>query len=318
MLYSTVIGSLPRLSDDLSSSIALAVDLQLRYGIDVISDGEQRTDMIGYFSDLPGISISQGDGGPYIAGRVRPPRDPSETFKMRDLKIALNRLRGRGFKVEGLKLSVTGPVTLAFTCAAKAIKTDAYRGIGDPSLYLDVAEALNPIILEALACGALVQVDEPGISAGYLNPRLAVEAVNMALKDVGDDRDSLEKLSLHVCGDLTGIPDLLFRLLNVKVGCLSLAFAGRVEKANRMLPLAMMGEGGRLLGVGCVSVGAGEPDMVETVGEAARIVHLVSSGIGLEKIRYIHPDCGLRSTPLKVAERILDITAKTAKTVRGD
>ncbi|MGC8850525.1 MAG: hypothetical protein ACP5QI_08650, partial [Candidatus Bathyarchaeia archaeon] len=255
MLYSTVIGSLPRLSDDLSSSIAMAVDLQLRYGIEIVSDGEQRTDMIGYFSDLPGISLDEG--GPCVAGRVRPPRDPSETFKIRDLKSALNHLRMRGFEAEGLKLSVTGPVTLAFTCAAKAVKTDAYRGIADPNLYLDVAEALNPIISEALAHGVLVQVDEPGVSAGYLNPKLAVEAVNAALKDVGGCGDGLERLSLHVCGDLTRIPDLLTHLLDVRVGCLSLAFAGKVEEANRRLPLAALGERGRLLGVGCVSVGAG-------------------------------------------------------------
>jgi len=316
MLYSTVIGSLPRLSGDLASSIAMAVDLQLRHGIEVISDGEQRTDMIGYFSDLPGLS--PGKNGPYVAGRVRPPRDPSETFKIRDLKTALNHLGKGGFKAEGLKLSVTGPVTLAFTCAARAVKTDAYKGIGDPSLYLDVAEALNSIVSEALAHGVLVQIDEPGISAGYLNPKLAVEAVNTALKGIGDSRDTLEKLSLHVCGDLTRIPDLLTHLLNVRVGCLSLAFAGRVEEANRRLPLQILCEKERLLGVGCVSVGAVEQDAVETVEEAARIVHLASSRIGLEKVRYVHPDCGLRSTPLQVAEKILEVTSKTAKKVRGN
>lgn len=315
MLYSTVIGSLPRLSDDLSSSIAMAVDLQLRHGIEVVSDGEQRADMIGYFSDLPGISLE--GGRPYISGRIRPPRDPSETFKMRDLKTALDHLKARGFEAEELKISVTGPVTLAFTCAANAVKTDAYRGVADPSLYVDAAEALTPIISEALACGVLVQVDEPGISAGYLNPRLAVEAINIALKDLGGG-DILERLSLHVCGDLTRIPGLLSHLLDVRVGCLSLAFAGRVEEANRRMPLAAVKERGRMLGVGCVSVGAGEQGRVETVEEAARIVHLVSSGIGLERVRYVHPDCGLRSTPLPTAERILDTTARAARMIRGD
>lgn len=314
MLYSTVIGSLPRLSDDLASSIAMAVDLQLRHGIEIVSDGEQRSDMIGYFADLPGIALGQGRA--HIVGQVKPPRDASETFKVKDLRTAQDHLRGKGLKADILKLSVTGPVTLGFTCASQGIKTEAYKNIADPNLYMDVAEALNPIILEALNREALVQIDEPGISAGYLNPSLAVEAVNTALKGIGESKSSLERLSLHVCGDLTRIPNLLAHLSNINVGTLSLAFAGDVEKANRNLPLTMIGEKGKLLGVGCVPVDVAGRGRVETVEEAASIVDQISSEIGLERIRYIHPDCGLRSTPLHIAEKILDTTSKTARQMR--
>lgn len=316
MLYSTVIGSLPRLSDDLASSIAMAVDLQLRHGIEIISDGEQRSDMIGYFANLPGIALERGRA--HIVGQVKPPRDASETFKIKDLRTAQDHLRRKGLKADTLKLklSVTGPVTLGFTCASQGIKTEAYKNIADPNLYMDVAEALNPIILEALNREALVQVDEPGISAGYLNPSLAVEAVNTALKGIGEGRSTLERLSLHVCGDLTRIPNLLAHLSNINVGTLSLAFAGNVEKANRSLPLTIIGEKGKFLGVGCVSVDVTGEGQVETVEEAASIVEQVSSEVGLERIRYIHPDCGLRSTPLHIAEKILDTTSKTARQMR--
>ncbi|RLI35481.1 hypothetical protein DRO66_07210, partial [Candidatus Bathyarchaeota archaeon] len=51
----TVIGSFPRWADSLEKSIEEIVNLQLHYGIDMITDGEQRGGMIKYFEQIPGL-----------------------------------------------------------------------------------------------------------------------------------------------------------------------------------------------------------------------------------------------------------------------
>ncbi len=313
-LKSTVVGSLPRLASDLAASISKAVDIQLRYGIEVVSDGEQRASMIGYFADLPGLDSK--DGRVFTVDRVKAPRDPSKTFKITDLTEAQGHLRKRGLGETPIKLSLTGPVTLAFTCASQGLKTGVYRDIADESLYMDMAEALRSIACEALRRGALLQIDEPGISAGFLNPSISIKAVNSTLEGIAETRSSLNKLSLHICGDLTRTPRLLSHLSKVNVGTLSLAFAGETEKANRRLPLTEISEAGKLLGVGCTSVKVEDPIQVEAEEKAVSTVRLVASKMGLDKICYIHPDCGLRSTPLPAARRILEVTSKTTKLLR--
>ena len=90
----SVIGSLPRLADNLTSSIAYAVDLQLKHDIEVISDGEQRSDMIEYSTDLPGIASHNGRA--YIHDKITVPQNPEKTFKILDLTIAQNYLKKIG------------------------------------------------------------------------------------------------------------------------------------------------------------------------------------------------------------------------------
>ena len=45
------------------------IDLQLRYGIDVVTDGEQRADMITYFEQIPGLA--RGGRGLRVSGKIK-------------------------------------------------------------------------------------------------------------------------------------------------------------------------------------------------------------------------------------------------------
>jgi methionine synthase II (cobalamin-independent) len=309
----SVIGSLPRLADNLTSSISYAIDLQLKHDIEVISDGEQRSDMIEYFTDLPGIASHNGRA--YIRDKITAPQNPEKTFKILDLTIAQNYLKKIGRGETPIKLSLTGPVTLGFTCASYGLKKTLYQSIAAKQLYSDIANALNPIIQEGLQRGAHIQIDEPALSARYLAPSTTIEMINLALEGIVDTYQTQKKMSLHVCGNLTKVPTLLNQLTKVNAGILSIAFAGKNEIANQELPLDNIVDVRKFLGIGCISVGVKDQSQVGTVDEAISIVRAVVQKIGLQNIFYLHPDCGLRSTPLPIAEKILDVTSKTVKKI---
>ena len=52
----TTIGSFPPMGSDVEKAIREVIALQRKYGVEVLSDGEQRLDMIGYFSSSQGLA----------------------------------------------------------------------------------------------------------------------------------------------------------------------------------------------------------------------------------------------------------------------
>ena len=54
-IETTVVGSFPKSDRPLENEIREIVDLQLYYGIDLITDGELRRNMIQYFEQIPGL-----------------------------------------------------------------------------------------------------------------------------------------------------------------------------------------------------------------------------------------------------------------------
>ena len=171
-LTRAVVGSFPSFDNDIETSILHIIDLQLKYGIEVISPGEQRYDMIAYFSEvLPGLKHEGSKS--FIIGRIQPPEDLNKFEKFKDFKLVKNYLEQSG-KTGKIKVTITGPITLGFTCAAtlnphRGISIEPYKNIIDTNLYEDVSNALQPIASEFQKKGAMVQIDEPGFSAGYIN-----------------------------------------------------------------------------------------------------------------------------------------------------
>ena len=54
-IETTVVGSFPELDSPLENALTEIVDFQLHYGISLITDGEQRSNMIQYFEQIPGL-----------------------------------------------------------------------------------------------------------------------------------------------------------------------------------------------------------------------------------------------------------------------
>ena len=305
-LTRAVVGSFPSFDNDIETSILQIIDLQLKYGIDVISPGEQRHDMIAYFSEvLPGLK-HEGNKS-YITGRIKPPEDLITFEKFKDFELVKNYLDRSG-KAGKIKVTITGPITLGFTCAATlnphgGISIEPYKNIIDANLYSDVSNALQPIANEFQKKGALVQIDEPGFSAGYLNfikfRKEIIQWINEYLTPDLNPEDTL----MHCCGRLPKqlLEDVLVKFENI--GTFSFAFDGAIEKENiNIISRKVFEDYGKKLGVGCISGANAVLSDSETV--KSNIAAAVEK-VGLDNIKFIHPDCGLKVISTEKAEMVL-------------
>jgi methionine synthase II (cobalamin-independent) len=291
----TVIGSFPsRVTEfGLDGAVRWAVSLQLKYGIQVITDGEQRGNIIDYFEQIPGLG--KRFGKPAIIGKIKPIEDLDDFTKISDCKRALEYLEGLGVKDAGVKVTVTGPITLGFTYGIGGL--GPYSSILDKRLYLDLAYALNPVIEKAVKMGCYIQVDEPGLTGRFLPPRIAGHILDEFFSSI----KSRKEITLHVCGSLGNVPNLYDTLLRLQVDVLSLAFSGKKEEENlQIISRGAFEEHGKKLGAGFIS-----NVEVEPVEKALRRLRIISDKVGVENIAYLHPDCGFRETPLDLVEKIL-------------
>ncbi len=133
-LPTTTIGSLSRFDPDLHKSIERALAFQREHRLDILTDGEQRTDMISYFAEsFEGLAIE--GGSPLVTGKISL-KNGSEAFsKVADLVFIRSM-----YPDLTVKVALTGPTTLGMTCASKKIKSH-YKNILDFDLYEDIAVA---------------------------------------------------------------------------------------------------------------------------------------------------------------------------------
>jgi 5-methyltetrahydropteroyltriglutamate--homocysteine methyltransferase len=299
----TIVGSLPRLDNSLEASIERAVDLQLRYGLDIVTEGEQRGDMINYFDQIPGLMGRDGKVG--VIGRIRQPHHVEDLHKLKDFKLVREHLKQKRIENVEVKIGVTGPTTLGLTCASTQLKD--YKSVADLELYEDLGSALKPLIDELLRLDAYVQIDEPGISAKFQDPHQSTRIINEVVRDLKQYRRGSGRLSVHVCGNLTRTPGLFGLLNELDVDVLSLAFGGKAEGQNfELLSDNVLNRSGKRIGFGCLSVTSSTIDAVEPVPNVVKLLNDGISKIGVERLAYVHPNCGLRNTSLNVAQEILE------------
>jgi 5-methyltetrahydropteroyltriglutamate--homocysteine methyltransferase len=263
----TVVGSYPvvksvglrSLLDPFRSAVEHAVSDQIQAGIDIISDGQVRADMIQAFtSHLPGIQQQT------VMGKVLPPAQP---ITLSDTRYALSRFP----LVKGI---LTGPTTLSH---ALKIGTPMYRNREE--LALDIARALVGEARSLDTAGiVLLQIDEPIFSTG------------MADMDTG--REAIEILSgglrcpvaLHVCGELI---DVIDDILQIPVSMYDFEFSASQENLDVVSAKDLKG---RLLGFGCVDTTNPAVEPVSTIEKR------IEGGIRVfnPEQMVIDPDCGMR------------------------
>jgi 5-methyltetrahydropteroyltriglutamate--homocysteine methyltransferase len=297
-MRTTVIGSYPLRYDELGEqAIVRAVEEQISAGVELVSDGQTRSDMVSVYAGvLDGVELRPEPGSSgkklHIVGKVAL-GDPS--MFVDDFLLAARTAGGRA----AVKAIVTGPVTLAFS---SILDTKAYAGYRDPSLHMDLSNALLGIARKLQKAGAEhFQIDEPFFSVGAPMD-LAREAVeNIAARLDGE-------VALHVCGDVSKVFDQLLEFRGV--GVLSHGFAG--TPAN----LALVSRGkleraGKRLGFGCVDSAS------EVVEDPEAVNGLLQLGIRLagKTNLVVHPDCGLRALPHDVARRKLEVMCRAARLV---
>jgi len=291
-MATTVVGSFPSSpsaaslvrfcregKDPFGESLAEAVETQISAGVDIVSDGQTRNDMVKLFTaKLGGIRMR---AKPEIIGPV--------TWKgvitAEDQKAAKTIIRGRA-KLKGI---ITGPFTLAKSCS------DRFYGSTEKAA-MAFAEALNG---EARALSGIVdvlQIDEPFFSVEY--PEYAGQLISMILSGVDVPK------ALHVCGDIACI---FPSLAEMPVDILDHEFAAHPE----LLDTVSDTDFGQFLGYGCVRSDVNHAETPEEISER------IKKGIACvgEKRLVLDPDCGLRHLHPEVARAKLENLVKARNMV---
>jgi 5-methyltetrahydropteroyltriglutamate--homocysteine methyltransferase len=297
-MRTTVIGSYPLRYEDLGpQAITRAVEEQVAAGVELVSDGQTRSDMVSAYAGVLAGTELKAEAGLnerrlHIVGKVAL-KDPS--MFVEDYLLADRAADGRA----RVKAIVTGPVTMAFS---SILDTKAYGGYRDRSLYMDLSNALLGIAKELENAGARhFQIDEPFFSVGA-PMELAQEAVeNIATRLHGE-------VALHACGDVSRVFDALLGFKGVKV--LSHGFAGTPANLG-LVSRDKLENAGKLLGFGCVDSAS------EAIEDEAAVIGLLRRGMelaGRENL-VVHPDCGLRALPQAVARAKLEVMCRASKSI---
>jgi 5-methyltetrahydropteroyltriglutamate--homocysteine methyltransferase len=290
VLATTVVGSYPvvkgsglfSIFDPLRNAVETAVSDQLAAGIDIISDGQVRGDMIQAFaSKLPGIK------GQEVVGKVQPASGP---ITVGDTKYALSKAP----KVKGI---ITGPTTLAH---GLHLSTPMYRN--KEELAIDIAGALAAEARSLEAAGVtLLQIDEPMFSTGVADLEVGKQAIELITSQLGIPT------CMHVCGNLDSVID---DILKINVNVLDFEFSknpGNLDLfGSRYLA-------GRMIGYGCVDSSS---DIVESVEE---IKKRIDRGVEIfgPRSMLVDPDCGMRMRTRETAFAKLKNMADAAREVRN-
>lgn len=271
-MFTTVIGSYPLSYDEMGrEAILQSVADQLEAGIDVVSDGQTRYDMIEYYARA--IDGYDYDGKSHV---IREVGEGHADMLVEDLEVA----KSVAPRVKGI---VTGPITLVFSSLIES----HYSGYRDDRVYMDTAEALLHIALELEKNGvAWVQIDEPFLSVGAPAKvaRRAVELISTNLR---------VPVALHVCGRVAPI----FRELLHWKGLTMLSHAFMGDSNIELLDFEETLSSSRMLGLGCIDT---QSKRVEEEAEIGKLIQTATAKLSAERLA-LHPDCGLRMLPRGVA-----------------
>ena len=299
-MKSTVVGSFPAsesspssFKDKLLSSfgsydpfkeaIKSSVIAQLDAGVDIVSDGQVRGDMVSIFTKyIPGMKIEGGNT--FIVGKIR---NPTQEISIKDLQYAKKVIQdyygGNIPDGKGIKGIITGPNTIIHSSRIQSFyknKEDAIIDLAH-SLKFEVdaiAKKVNPVY---------IQVDEPFLSTGMVDMKTAREAIDI-LKEGLD-----VPLGMHVCGILS---DAFADIAKFNVDILDFEFAGNNVNLGVLEKNASL-IGDKKLGFGCVDSSVNE---VDDINDIDNLVSKAIEIVGKDNL-ILDPDCGLRRAPEDVA-----------------
>lgn len=299
-LTTTVIGSYPYARMTPEEAIARAVEDQVEAGVDVISDGQVRADMVGIFvKGIPGYEV---DGRKYyVTSKVAAADSP---ISLDDLLLAKKIAGGRA-KVKAI---ITGPTTIAQCSVMKdgapysapAMEEGAQAMTVDRNLVMDVAGALAAEAKFLTEAGFdVLQLDEPFFSLQGADLDVGMEALGVITENT-------EFSALHVCGDTSPIMD---RLMDAPVDLIEVEGAS-LDKVDWLGP-DILNEKGKKVCWGVVEVSSND---VEEVDELRGRIERGVAKVGAENL-WVSPDCGMRVRKPEAAKLKLQRMVEAARTV---
>ncbi len=269
--------------DPFKGAIRQAVYSQLDTGVDIISDGQVRGDMVSSFSKyIPGFKIEEGNS--FIISKIK---KPIGEISVKDLLYAKSLIKeyynGDIPEGKGIKGIITGPSTIVHSSRITAF----YKNKDDA--IIDLAHSLKEEVkaIEKKVDPVYIQVDEPFLSTGMVNMKVAREAIGIL-------RDDLSiPLAMHVCGTLDGAYK---DIANFDVDILDFEFAGNnvnLDILKKNIDLFK----GKKIGFGCLD---SSKNIVDSREDTEKLISEGVEIIGEDNI-ILDPDCGLRRAPMDVA-----------------
>ena len=322
-IRTTVVGSYPVPSwlatqpsgPNLRDAILTVLKTQELAGLDVVADGElsrfnishpETNGMIDYFiAPMSGIdtTLSREELVAFRAQerttfRAQPAGVVRDTIGEGLLNLPADWESVKNLGARPMKFTVTSPYMLA--------KTLLNQKYGDlPALTMDIAKVLKQQVEQVDA--PIVQIDEAHLTGHPEDEAWAHEPINEVFKGVSGEK------GLHLCFGNYGGQSIqqgfwknIMNFLNaLNVDHLVLEFARRgydeLDAFKELRPDIA-------LGLGVIDIKDNVVETPETV--AGRIEHAVKV-LGVERIKWIHPDCGFWMLPRTVAD------AKMATLVEG-
>jgi len=294
----------------LRDAILVVLKTQELAGIDLVSDGElsrfdinhpETNGMIDYFiKPMDGISpaltredLTKFDAEQRMGFRAQPAGVVEGLITEGTLNLPHDWQLFRGLSSTDAMFTFTAPYMLA--------RTLLDRKYGDiRTLTMALAEVLRKQIEYIDA--PVIQMDEAHLTGHVEDADWAHEPFNLALSSVQGEK------SLHLCfGNYGGQSiqkgywqDLMPFLNRLDLNHLVLEFARRgydeLEAFNELKPETK-------LGVGVVDIKDNEIESTDVI--AGRIENAVAV-LGIERIKWVHPDCGFWMLPRTVADRKME------------
>lgn len=289
------------LYDPYKNAIKESVTSMTNAGIDIISDGQVRGDMIKIFANkINGLEIV--DNSVYIKGKIIPAAHPMSIndFKLAykiassiDNKFKLHASLDKIFQHEqkGIKGIITGPTTMVHSMSIDKFYSSKTNAIPDMAVALK-REAIE--LEKAGACA--IQIDEPFISIGVEDINISQNAVELISEAVDIP------VALHVCGNLSEVMSKLFKF---KVDILDFEFAGMPENIS-VLKNSWNDNINKLIAIGCIDT---KKETVDHYNKVKNITDQVNEIINNDNC-IIDPDCGMRMLSKEAAYKKLEILNK--------
>jgi 5-methyltetrahydropteroyltriglutamate--homocysteine methyltransferase len=279
----------------IQQSIERAITHQIEMGIDILVDGQIRDDIITlYTTKFRGYDPS---AIPFrITGKIRPSPAP---ITVGDYLFA-KKLAGP----HPLKAHITGPITLAR--ASRIDPSTNYRDRNDPKLILDLAEALCAEAEALVNAGAeIIQIDEPALADG-VDLDLAFQGIEYITQNA-----KIPFPALHICGNVTHILESILNKCTVRM--ISIEGAWLNQESLQKIDAAYLSVCGKQIGLGCIQVVDHRIDHQRAVQDFLDALLL---RLGEENIWAAMPNCGLRTMPVEVAKKKIEVMVKAAQAIK--
>ncbi|MBI2425602.1 MAG: cobalamin-independent methionine synthase II family protein [Candidatus Hydrogenedentes bacterium] len=314
MIKTTVVGSYPTplwlrihsTQESLRDAIVVVLQAQERAGIDVVADGElyrwdinhaETNGMIDFFvrplenirRDLNYDELRAWRANQQMKFRAAPPGIVTGPVGAGLLDLSGNYALFRNLTEKPKKFTVTSPYMLAKTLVNKHYPDTE-------SLMMALADILREQLADVDA--DVVQVDEANVTGHAEDCLMAARGINRVLEGVRGEK------AVHLCygnyGGQTiqeGAYARLLPLLNALEADHVVLEMARRDAADLSALKEVRPELG--LGIGVIDIKDNE---VESPDCVARRIDAAAKTLGVERIRYVHPDCGFWMLPRPVSD----------------